>query len=102
MPGEKIPQVDQDARKLLYQRINERFISPKERKARVEAAYRVMDYKTFSRFCYDHGMYPSSMQKSIESARPSMISIYKLACALSVSIAYLTERDFFQKGRRND
>ena len=102
MPREKVPQVDQDARKLLYQRINERFISPKERKARIEAAYRTLDYKTFSRFCYDHGMYPSSMQKSMDSPRPSMISIYKLACALGVSIAYLTERNYFQKGRRND
>lgn len=101
MPGEKTPQVDQDARKLLYQRINERFISPKERKARVEAAYRVMGYNTLSRFAYDHGLYPSSIQKAIESPRPSMISIYKLAVALGVSIAYLTERDYFHKGTRD-
>ena len=102
MPREKVPQVNQEARKLLYQRINERFISPKERRARIEAAYKTLDYQTFSRFCYDHGMYPSSMQKSIDSPRPSMISICKLACALSVSTAYLLERDYFRKGRRDD
>jgi len=95
------PQVDREARKLLYQRINERFISPKERKARIEAAYSVMGYKSLSRFAYDHGLYPSSIQKAIDSPRPSMISIYKLAISLGVSIAYLTERDYFKKGKRD-
>ena len=100
MAKEKAPQVDQDARKLLYQRINERFISPNERKARIEAAYKVMGYGTFSRFCFDHGLYPSSMQKAMDSPRPSMISIYKLAVALGTSIAYLTEKNYFYRGTR--
>lgn len=101
MPKSKAPQLDQEARRLLYQQISERFISAKERRARVEAAYRVMDYRTLSRFCYDHGLYPASIDKAISSPRPSIVSLYKLAVSLGVSIAYLTEKDYFKQGGRD-
>lgn len=101
MAREKRPQLDPAARKLLYIRIADRFISPMERRARVETVVKVLGYKTLSRFCYDHGMYPATVNKSIDSSRPGIFTIYKLCVALGVSISYLTEKDYFKKGPRD-
>jgi len=96
----KEPQVDEAARAILYRKIEERFISPDERLARVEAAFKVQGYRTMSRFAAENGIYPASMQKALQSPRPSIISLYKIAAALGVSMAYLTERNYFREDKR--
>lgn len=70
------------------------FISPKVRRARVEAAYGLRGYKTLSGFASDCGMYPAAVTKILDSPRPSIIGIYRLCIALGVSIGYLTEANF--------
>lgn len=89
-----IPKLDPTARKVLYLKVNERFIGAKERMARVEAAIKYNGYKSFNKFCLRNGMYPASVKKAMQSPRPSIISLYKLAVALGCSLAYLTEKDF--------
>ncbi len=86
--------VNEEARVELYEKIATRFISPKVRRARVEAAYAVQGYKTMSAFATDKGMYPAAVTKILDSSRPSIIGIYRLAVALECSVNYLTEEDY--------
>lgn len=80
------------ARKELYEKIGDRFISPKVRRARVEIAWQGKGYKSMTAFATDNGMYPASLQKVLESPRPSIMGLYRIAAALDLSMDYLTER----------
>ena len=94
--------VNEQARVDLYEKIAKRFISPKIRKARVEAAWRAAGYKSMSQFAEDNGMYPSSVQKILDSPRPSIMGIYRIAVALDVSINYLTEEKVWTRRKQRE
>jgi hypothetical protein len=92
--------INTEERDRIVQAVTKRFISPKVRMARVEAAYKLLGYPTLASFAEDHGMYPASVAKAVASTNCTAISLFKLAVALDCSINYLTEHDYFTHGKR--
>ena len=79
-------------RKLLHQRMRQRFIGIEERTARCEAAAQSIGYRSVFSLGLEHGISHQSMKNSLKSPKLSLVRLEELCTMLECSVSYLTER----------
>lgn len=72
--------------------IYERFITPAERRRRIEVAAKKAGYKNMHQLATDIGVRRSTLMQFCVREQVSVKSLYKIALKLGVSMNYLTER----------
>ena len=74
------------------QTLYRRFITPEERKRRIEAAARAAGYRSMNQLAGAMGIRQSTLLNYATRENVSVKSLYRIALKLGGSMAYLTER----------
>ncbi len=73
--------------------IYQRFLTPVERRRRIEVAAKDAGYQNMHQFAQDLGVRRSTLMQFCLREQVSVKSLYKIALKLGVSMNYLTERE---------